>query len=187
MYKRQVYRVSNIKTIYLYLGGHADLNSSLNIIYQNIYNGGAYGVNNIDSPGGGATDFREVSGNWSDYNSLKSRIVTAGAGGGGRIEDKIYNGGRGGGLNGESGQGQICPSQYGMQDRCSASTCADGIHYASGTFGRGGLGGFGGPGAGWFGGGAVEKGAGGGGSGHTQNVINYGSFKVKNELSLIHI
>lgn len=32
--------------------------------------------------GGGATDFRLISGNWDDFNSLKSRIMVAGGGGG---------------------------------------------------------------------------------------------------------
>ena len=32
--------------------------------------------------GGGATDFRLVSGNWDDFSSLKSRIMVAGGGGG---------------------------------------------------------------------------------------------------------
>ena len=51
------------------------------------YNGGGYGTwdNNDDEAagaGGGATDIRLVSGSWNDFESLKSRIMVAGAGGG---------------------------------------------------------------------------------------------------------
>ncbi|EAY21582.1 hypothetical protein TVAG_013470 [Trichomonas vaginalis G3] len=180
-YAAGVYRVSNLKTIYLHIGGHADLDTDQDIIYRNIYNGGSYGVNNFDAPGGGATDFREKSGNWSDNNSLYSRIVMAGAGGGGRVEDNICNGGNGGGINGQPGQGINCSSQFGTQDGSSATTCISSVYYRAGTFGCGGLPGWTGAGGGWYGGGVVQLG--GGGSGHTQNVISYGGFEIKNDFS----
>ena len=182
-YAAGVYRVSSLKKIYLHIGGHADLDTSQSIIYRNIYNGGSYGVNNLDAPGGGATDFREKSGVWNETNSLYSRIVTAGAGGGGRVEYNICNGGNGGGLNGQPGQGMICSSQFGTQDGSSPTTCTSGVYYSAGTFGCGGLPVWTGAGGGWYGGGAVERGGGGGGSDHTQNVISYGSFEIKNEFS----
>lgn len=50
------------------------------------YNGGgdAYDDvhNNAGSGGGGATDIRLIGGNWDNFESLKSRIMVAGAGGG---------------------------------------------------------------------------------------------------------
>ena len=53
--------------------------------------------------GGGATDVRIVLGNdWDDFKSLKSRIMVAGAGGGGIY---VGSGGAGGGLIGYSGIG----------------------------------------------------------------------------------
>ena len=51
------------------------------------WNGGgsartASDVNDGAGAGGGASDVRLVSGNWNDFNSLKSRIMVAGGGGG---------------------------------------------------------------------------------------------------------
>ena len=61
------------------------------------FNGGggysAQGDNNHGS-GGGATDFRTVSGAWNNFNSLKSRIMVAGGGGGGATG--CYDPGHGG-------------------------------------------------------------------------------------------
>lgn len=69
------------------------------------WNGGgsADNVRSGSGSGGGATDIRLVSGNWNDTTSLRSRIMVAGAGGGGgRYAAK---GGNGGGLNGGNGEG----------------------------------------------------------------------------------
>ena len=50
------------------------------------YNGGGDGMDDSElsagGGGGGATDIRLVSGNWDDFDSLKSRIMVAGGGGG---------------------------------------------------------------------------------------------------------
>lgn len=43
------------------------------------FNGGGSG----EAPGGGATDIRLIDGDWNQFNSLKSRIMVAGGGGGG--------------------------------------------------------------------------------------------------------
>lgn len=82
------------KRFYIYVGSGNN----------NQFNGGAPG----EAPGGGSTDIRTVNGNWNSFESLKSRIMVAGAGGGGVI--KSYNNmahtyvgdspGHGGGLNG---------------------------------------------------------------------------------------
>ena len=57
--------------------------------------------------GGGATDIRTVSGTWNNANSLRSRIIVAGSGGGAWAESDAYalknNGGYGGGLTGGAG------------------------------------------------------------------------------------
>ncbi len=58
--------------IYIYVGGNNRILSDYN------FNGGGGG----EASGGGATDIRLTSGKWSDFNSLKSRIMVAAGGGG---------------------------------------------------------------------------------------------------------
>jgi len=83
------------------------------------YNGGGDGMDDAEMSGagggGGATDIRLVSGNWDDFDSLKSRIMVAGAGGGmSRLYDytgSYYAGtgesGSGGALKGKDGRVDI--------------------------------------------------------------------------------
>ena len=70
------------KTIYLFIGGYGlttTVNNNEKI--SGGYNGGGacYGC---AAGGGGATDIRLIGGSWNDFNSLKSRIMVAGGGGG---------------------------------------------------------------------------------------------------------
>ncbi len=93
--------------------------------------------------GGGATDIRLVAGNWDFFDSLKSRIMVAGGGGGyannpfSFIESK-FSGGNNLGLIGENGSGV---SKYNNYDydftdkRGQGATQTTGYH-----FGYGGLG-----------------------------------------------
>lgn len=70
--------------LYIYLGEKPS-------DYNGGYNGGGYGTHDFENGGltrsfaggGGATDVRLVSGNWNSFDSLKSRIMVAGAGSGG--------------------------------------------------------------------------------------------------------
>lgn len=97
--------------LYIYVGEHQERG-----VLEMAFNGGG-GVQYEDSgdepvrynTGGGATDIRLTKGEWSDFESLKSRIMVAGAGGGG-YEGYVSNnyvssvtGGVGGGLIGGSG------------------------------------------------------------------------------------
>ena len=68
--------LTNNAILYVYVGGKG-----------NNYNGGGSSPASIsatlnEKAGGGATDVRLVSGVWSDFASLKSRIMVAGGGGG---------------------------------------------------------------------------------------------------------
>ena len=105
--------------LYIHVGGTVVTNSSSTCNITGGYNGGAsissstqciYGV-----PGGGATDIRTVSGNWNDFNSLKSRIMVAAGGGGANFRNYGYgegNGGEGGELTGINGYEAMKPGSY---------------------------------------------------------------------------
>ena len=157
-----------------------------------LFNGGgeASSRNNIDtSCGGGASDVRTVkhtgSDGWSGAGSLNSRIIVAGAGGGGqgyqgttRPDNHPTAGGAGGGLIGYDGSESDTPdnggtiptggtqTSGGIRDKATTWTGHDG------GFGYGGNGEHtyfgGGGGSGWYGGGgggsAYHVSAGGGGS-----------------------
>ena len=79
-YTKGIIYLTKGENIYVYVGG-----SEINKVENNYwvseggYNGGGPG----ESSGGGATDVRLTSGNWNDFNSLKSRIMVAAGGGGG--------------------------------------------------------------------------------------------------------
>ena len=74
-------------TVYIYVGGQG-ANAVLNkASVAGGWNGGGTGSwdtsdNEAAGGGGGATDFRLVGGDWNSFDSLKSRIMVAGAGGG---------------------------------------------------------------------------------------------------------
>lgn len=104
-----VLKSGSILFVYVGNGGKS---GSTSVISSN-YNGGGAGHKMVDKDnnneasymgaGGGATDIRIVSGQWSDEESLTSRIAVA-AGGGGGVE-YYYRGdaGHGGGLKGYLG------------------------------------------------------------------------------------
>ncbi len=96
--------------LYIYVGGKGTDGQKINYQkYLGGYNGGgdSYGKH---YGGGGSTDVRLKSGVWDDFNSLKSRIMVAGGGGGSSADIEATGwslGGAGGGLNGldaESGR-----------------------------------------------------------------------------------
>ena len=181
-------------TLYLYVGKQGITNS--NNPCPVTFNGGGYSIgyqyNYVDrrfwSSGGGSTDIRTVSGNWDDFDSLKSRIMVTGAGGGsfGATNDAFnasgLNAGAGGGLYGYDGSWSETNKTWGrygtggIQTAGGFSAClaednckyTQGRNYSVGSFGKGGyrsdapaVGG----GSGYFGGGgSAHVQAGGGGS-----------------------
>lgn len=96
---------------YIYVGEHrTDREVSFNVgsiggseIGNSLENG--YG-------GGGATDIRLVSGEWNNFNSLKSRIMVSAGGGGGTDYNRPANGGYGGTLIGGSGINGLISGGY---------------------------------------------------------------------------
>ena len=166
-YVRGYIKLNATTTFYVYVGeyGRFEKKAHFNCNNKTAFNGG------------GATDIRLVGGNWFDFQSLKSRIIVAGAGGTG---ERIC-GGDGGGLNGTSSPiYYIFPTSLttgGTQT--SGGLAGYSTKYgsgASGTFGMGGDGSSygeaennqdsgGAGGGGYYGGGGVSyAGSGAGGS-----------------------
>lgn len=80
------------ETVYIYVGekgidGTKYQAGSKDIVGRYAYNGGGAITNNYydgnNGGGGGATDIRLTDGKWNDFDSLKSRVMVAGGGGGG--------------------------------------------------------------------------------------------------------
>lgn len=89
------------ETLYIYVGNKGE-DGTYKKDAEAGFNGGGLGTwDNSDDEaagaGGGATDIRLVSGEWNDFESLKSRIMVAGGGGGTSWNTK---GGSAGGLTG---------------------------------------------------------------------------------------
>jgi len=88
-------------SVYVYVG-----QSGEGINLTKTFNGGGKGgtVMGYDGKsGGGATDIRLTSGIWSEFNSLKTRILVAAGGGGAQHYHNGSNGGYAGGLQGQDG------------------------------------------------------------------------------------
>lgn len=166
--------ISNAMTSIRYNGGGAAVSTSG-------HNGGA---------GGGATDIRILPGTWNNIESLKSRILVAGGGGGAQPScGATATAGHGGNLIGGTSynqgyQGRI-PSVAATRAYSTGGTQnSGGIGYnindnqtslkASGNFGSGassvqcGAGG----GGGWYGGGTAYTSGGGGGSSYAAGYID---------------
>lgn len=181
--------------LYVYVGGAGG--ATPRALYQPTsggYNGGGGSdgqdcCNRSFGTGGGATDIRLVGGSWDNFNSLKSRIMVAGAGGG-KFDDlaSVSYGGAAGGLIGGNASGDFddwCPGFGGTQTSggtigvssgtyCQASTYAEYTDpgLVNGGFGTGGKHGTqgnssSGGGAGYYGGGS---------SGHIASAAGGSSF-----------
>ncbi len=88
--------------LYVYVGGQGSSSGGG-------WNGGGRCLNDdasVGYGGGGATDVRIVAGAWNNSQSLASRIMVAGAGGGSDNCAENGKGGHGGGLSGTAGSGE---------------------------------------------------------------------------------
>jgi hypothetical protein len=194
-----------------YVSGNIELNSSQRMFlfigaqghtvnWEPSFNGGGRGR---PSTGGGSTDIRLV--NSTGLDGLASRIIVAGAGGGGVSYSGGANGGSAGILSGEDGKIAIGSSSYtitsskgasvsngGNAGRCvtySSGSCSNDYHGYNGGFGFGGgandAGNGGGGGSGYFGGGggavtAYMVGSGAGGTSYISGYKGFHSFKMEN-------
>ena len=151
--------------IYVYVGEYGYVNQSNPTSVNFRFNGGGYGnlvcykhylkhENNnnkgVDFAGGGATDIRLVDGDWSDFDSLKSRIMVA-AGSGGIDNSTRYAPSNGGGLFSDNG------GYYGSADYMATGATQVSPGTANGKFGVGGYAIYGGDSC------SVNDGGGGGG------------------------
>ena len=158
----------NLKAIpyYIYVG-HAGSSYHTETEFNGGGGAGASTNNYFCSSGGGATDFRlTYSSDWSNFESLKSRIMVAAGGGGAQHYREGSEGGYGGGLSGDSGHyttydffksSDILPTG-GTQTAGGAGGKTDSTTGISGGFGYGGAGLLsvnhgGGGGGGYYGGG----------------------------------
>ena len=180
--------------LYFYVGGQGNASPITTVgEVPGGYNGGgntngqAYGDGSTYGrsfgTGGGATDVRLVGGNWDNFDSLKSRIMVAGAGGGAFVHAPSAStqytdvGGAAGGLNGSNGSasaydGAYCYGESGNQTTGGKPT--SNCTYASNYVSEGYISGFGksatsvpgastGGGSGYYGGGRSGHVASGGG------------------------
>jgi hypothetical protein len=132
--------------IYIYVGeGLSSVSNGTS------FNGGTADVGGW--PGGGATDFRLVNGNWNDATSLTSRIMVA-AGSGAGSGNNTINLGAGGALSGLSGGGTAGGTQIAAGSRQVATYANSGFGLANGGCPGGG---------GYYGGGGSTCANGGGG------------------------
>ena len=151
--------------IYVYVGENGYTKFSNPTVVSLRFNGGGYGnlvcykhylkhENNnnkgVDFAGGGATDIRLVDGDWSDFDSLKSRIMVA-AGSGGINNSTRYAPSNGGGLFSDNG------GYYGSADYMATGATQVSPGTANGKFGVGGYAIYGGDSC------SVNDGGGGGG------------------------
>ena len=150
------------------------------------YNGGGGGSEG-GSGGGGSTDVRLKGGNWDDFESLKSRIIVAGAGGGSHCNIYIKKGGDAGilsGFNGSTTGSTVITSTGGLQEEFGKAGTGNLKSGKDGSFGKGGdtvsgPNGCGG-GSGYFGGGsgAVSANVVGSGAGGSSFVSGYEGCKA---------
>lgn len=104
--------------LYIHVGGTVVENNASTCNAVGGYNGGISLASNqcaYGSPGGGATDIRTVSGQWNNFDSLKSRIMVAAGGGGANFRNYGYgedNGGEGGELVGLNGYESMKSGSY---------------------------------------------------------------------------
>ena len=167
--------------LYIYVGssGGNFLTASCSVGSVGGYNGGASGgpMYQVAGAGGGATDIRlniSKTGNWNDFDSLKSRIMVASGGGGTSNYKNAVTGGYGGSLTGGPGNLNIDSVQHtlatGGTQQSGGIGAGNAIETMNGKFGQGGISDShgGGGGSGYYGGGSghfvpagVSSGAGG--------------------------
>ncbi len=194
-------KLSKNEKLYIYVGEMGKDYSSVTYLIRPAggYNGGGYGgyAYQIAAGGGGATDVRldiSSSGNWNDFESLKSRIMVAAGGGGTSNFHNAVTGGYGGSLIG--GSGILNENSVEHQLATGGTQISGGIRGAyynaetdptDGKFGQGGdsqNGHGGGGGSGYYGGGGgsyIDDGVSSGAGGSSYISGHEGCVAIKKE------
>ena len=207
-YASGVLRLTEPTTFYAYVGGagSASAVSTQQQVSGGWNGGGPTGGQNCCArsygSGGGASDFRFLSGTWSDATSLRSRIIVAAGGGGSYTGQNDVNannaGGNAGKINGFNGtQSGTDVSHYycfgtGASQTAggSATTNCNNASYATssaikGAFGYGGgqnTASATGGGGGWYGGGrSGHIASAGGGSSYISGLAGFIAVKSKTD------
>ena len=177
-------KLERMKKMHIYIGQKGINGGTL------AWNGGGKG-NSLGSSGGGSTDVRLVDGDWNDFQSLKSRIIVAAAGGGSNLATWVSKGGNAGILTGYRGSysctasncGYLTIAEGGSQDK-EGKAGYGAAKGTNGTFGSGGQGSIGdgnanGGGSGYFGGGggATSNSIVGSGAGGSSYISGYTGCK----------
>ena len=146
-YVSGILRIHDKLKLFAYIGEEGKVKNA-----SEVFNGGGkpylsdtYRHRYSSCSGGGSTDIRLKGGEWSDLNSLKSRIIVAGAGGGEIIyssaqsnyEYKIGKGGDAGGIQGRSGN---CSQSYDMTSTVNYKNAEGGSQQNGGSGGEGNYG-----------------------------------------------
>jgi len=188
-YTSGIIRIKENEKIYVYVGGAGSGSVGG-------YNGGgdAYYDNQPSAAGGGATDFRLISGTWNNSTSLASRIMVASGGGGtGYSGSNTGTGGYGGSFIGGTG---TTDSQYGTTySGTGGSQTSGGIQNENSAktagFGYGGYGknnytccGTSGGGSGYYGGGSSTRGHNGAGGGSSYVSGYLGCVAITSESNI---
>jgi len=184
-YTSGVAYLSKGQKIYIYVGGKG-ANGETNTIVPGGWNGGGRGdYDHSDDEsagsGGGATDIRLIRGEWDDFESLKSRVMVAGGGGGSAYTEP---GGSGGTLTG----GNTYYSTGGTQTSGYAfGKGQDGVYVDDNVDVAGGGGGYYGGYANSSGGSSVYRTSGAGGSSFVSGCNGCNAIsKLSTENNLIH-
>jgi hypothetical protein len=193
-------KLNTKRRMFLFIGAQGHLTD-----WQQAFNGGGrYKLYDGGGTGGGSTDIRLI--NSTELDGLVSRIIVAGAGGGGVSWHTGGNGGNGGIFTGEDGRLVMSSGAYSITSskagsvsnggdggRCvtyNSGSCPSDFHAYNGGFGFGGDANYygfgGGGGSGYFGGGggAVtyhKVGSGAGGSSYISGYNGFHTFKLEND------
>ena len=138
---RGAYTAGNIslqkdEILYVYVGGKG-FDGTEGIHGPGGYNGGGNGAwdgvdNESAGSGGGATDIRLVSGEWNNFNSLKSRIMVAAGGGGISWQCQNIPGGGGGITTDITGRKLYVNADYSNSLICTTPNTTQTTGYAFG-------------------------------------------------------
>ena len=171
-YTKGVIKLEEQQMLYIYVGGKG-ISENWSEAFAGGYNGGGKSNYNNRGSGGGATDIRLKSGNFNNYNSLNTRLIVAGGGGGSYENVRGGDGGR----DGEAGRSSNGVYGEGGSQSSGGSFIDVGNKplKGHGNYGEGGSSydnyTIAGGGGGWYGGGAGNSA--GGGSSYAVNSSSY--------------